>query len=311
VGFGRTKTLAKLANKLAKAGDGICVLSDAPAERAALAGITLIDLWGISTRCARRLMKIGIATPLQLREADPHRVRWELGVVGQRIVHELRGESCLALEMRTPDKQNICCSRSFGIVTNDPAALREAVATFAAQAAVKMRRQDLVTARVGVFIQTDRHAPVAQYAASWAVRLPAPSDDSRLLARCAAWCLRNVFRPEHAYKKAGVMLFDLCQRQVAQIALFPPGDPVAATRLMRMMDQINGKHGRGSIRLASTSPLTLNPCRTWHLRSEHRSPRYTTHWQELPTATACLAATGRDIRARSDPFSGITFVRGG
>lgn len=216
VGFGKSKTLAKLANKIAKAGNGVHVLVDERAVTEALAKIELTDLWGISTRCEKRLNKIGIMTPLQFRDANPQLVRKELGVVGQRMVYELRGESCIALELERPDKQNICCSRSFGVVTNDPAAMREAVATFAAQAAAKMRRQDLAAGRVGVFIQTDRHAPVAQYGASWEVRLLAPSNDSRLLAKSAAWCLRNIYRGEHAYKKAGVMLFDLCKRTIAQ-----------------------------------------------------------------------------------------------
>jgi DNA polymerase V len=286
VGFGRTKTLAKLANKIAKIASGVCVLQDERTEAEALSRINLIDIWGISTRSARRLNKIGITTPLELRRANPHHVRRELGVVGQRIVHELRGDPCIPLEAERPDKQNICCSRSFGVVTSDPSELREAVATFAAQAAMKMRRQNLFTHRVGVFIQTDRHAPVEQYAASWAVTLHAPSDDSRLIINCAAWCLQNIFRGQHAYKKAGVMLFNLCRRPMSQMALFESGDPIRADGLMKMMDDINIRHGRGTIRLASTSPFTLSPCRTWHLRSDHRSPRYTTRWKELPTARA-------------------------
>lgn len=285
-GFGRSKTLAKLANKMAKKQGGVCVLADEQAEFAALQRVALTDLWGISTRLARRLGKIGIDTPLRLRAANPFLVRKELGVVGQRLVHELRGESCILLETQPPDRQNICCSRSFGVVTGDLNELTEAVSTFAAQAMAKMRRRHLFTDRVGVFIQTDRHAPVEQYAASWAASLNAPSEDSRLVVQCAAWCLRKIFRAQHAYKKAGVMLFNLHRREMSQMALFEQNDPARSRRLMQAMDQINDLHGRGMIRLASASPFTLSPCRTWHLRSEHRSPRYTTRWEELPTAVA-------------------------
>lgn len=137
-----------------------------------------------------------------------------------------------------------------------------------------------------MFLQTDRQAAVIQHAPSWAVTLPALSNDSRLLAKSAAWCLRQIFRREHAYKKAGVMLFGLCRRGVAQTSMFDPTDPVKAHRLMTMMDAINREHGRGSIRLASTAPLALGAGRTWHLRSDHRSPRYTTRWDELPVAVA-------------------------
>lgn len=289
VGIGPTKTLAKLANHLAKRGKdatGVHVIEDAAAGTVALEAVELANLWGVSSGYCRRLARIGVTTPLQLRDANPHLIRKCLGVVGQRIVHELRGEPCIPLEAETPDKQNICCSRSFGVVTNDPIEMREAVATFAAQAATKMRRQDLATARVGVFIQTDRHAAVEQYAASWSIRLTSPSNDSRLICKCAAWCLRNVFQRRHRYKKAGVMLFDLCRQSVRQRSLFEEHDHDTVNRLMATMDAINRTHGRGSIRLASTSPFNLSPCRTWHLRSEHRSPRYTTRWDELPIVSA-------------------------
>jgi DNA polymerase V len=289
VGIGPTKMLSKLANHLAKRGKGatgVHVIGDDLSATAALEACELTNLWGISAGYSARLIKIGITTPLQLRDADPQLVRRHLGVVGQRMVFELRGEPCISLETEVPDKQNICCSRSFAAVTSDPAELREAVATFASQAAMKMRRQNLATGRVGVFIQTDRHAEVEQYAASWALRLTSPSNDSRLICKCAAWCLRNIFQRQHHYKKAGVLLFDLCRQPVAQRSLFEEHDHQAVNRLMATMDAINRKHGRGTIRLASIAPFGLAPCRTWHLRSEHRSPRYTTRWDELPIVSA-------------------------
>ncbi|HEY0009027.1 MAG TPA: Y-family DNA polymerase [Tepidisphaeraceae bacterium] len=289
VGFGPTKTLAKLANHLSKRGrqaNGVHVLDTESAASDALAEVELGDIWGISRGFVRRLAEMGITKPLQLRGADPAQVRTSMGVVGQRIVHELRGTSCIDLETDSPDKQNICCSRSFGKVTSELACMREAVSTFAAQAASKMRRQDLASGKVGVFVQTDRHAPVPQYAASLAVRLAAPSCDSSALCKAAAWCLSKVLRPEHQYKKAGVMLFDLGKRTGAQLGLYGPVDPDKSHRLMTTIDGINKLYGHGTIRLASTSPFTLSPCRTWHLRSDHRSSRYTTRWDELPVARA-------------------------
>ena len=164
------------------------------------------------------------------------------------------------------------------------------MSTFASQAAAKMRRQDLATARVGVFLQTDRHADVVQYANSWAIRLAAPTNDSRYLATCARWCLSKIFRRRHAYKKAGVILFDLCRREAGQMSLFEDRDPEAAHRPMTTLDSINRAHGRGMIRLGSASPTTLNPCRTWHTRAERRSPRWSTRWAELPSAHASADA---------------------
>jgi DNA polymerase V len=167
-----------------------------------------------------------------------------------------------------------------------PIQLGEATVTFASQACVKLRRQKLVAGKLSVFIQTDRRSDDDQYGGWWASRLLAPTHDTRLIAEHAAWSLRRIFRPEFRYKKAGVLLMNLCRRSVAQRCLFVHRDPDESLKLMTAVDRINGEHGRGTIRLASASPVVLNACRTWHLRSDHRSPRYTTRWEELPMILA-------------------------
>jgi DNA polymerase V len=294
-GFGPSKTLAKLANhfaKRAKGATGVHVLADDESITKALTTAELKDVWGISHGFTRRLQKMGITTPLELRDANPFWIRKSLGVVGERMVYELRGESCIPLEDERPDKQNICCSRSFGTVTGDRGAIREAVATFASQAAVKLRRQDLVAEALSVFIMTDRHAEVSQYSASWATCFP-PTNDTREFASYAGDCLNRIYRPEHKYKKAGVLLMRLGKRSAAQPMLFEHRNLPAANRLMVLMDRINRDHGRGTIRIASASAMALDAGRTWHLRSNYRSPRYTTRWDELPTAKAIDIAKGK------------------
>lgn len=291
VGIAPSKTLAKLANHLSKravGATGVHVLDNDDAVIVALKAVELTDIWGVSRGFQRRLATVGITTPLQLRDASPRHIRKLMGVIGERMVYELRGEACIPLEMVTPDKQNICCSRSFGKVTSSLAAIREAVSTFVSQAAVKMRRQDLSAARVLVFLQTDRHAPVEQYAPGISLPLTAPSNDTRVLAHCASACLGLIYRPEHQYKKAGVMLLDLCRREAVHPMLFDLGDTSESQALMKTMDRINHLHGRGAIRLGSSSPKVLGPCRTWHMRSDLRSPRYTTRWDELPVARASI-----------------------
>jgi DNA polymerase V len=129
IGIGVTKTLAKLGNHLAKRGknaNGVHVIENEPDATAALEAVELGDIWGISGRFTRRLQRLGITKPIELRAGSPHYIRQHLGVVGERIVHELRGISCIDLEEITPDKQNICCSRSFGTVTSDFNSVREA-----------------------------------------------------------------------------------------------------------------------------------------------------------------------------------------
>jgi DNA polymerase V len=293
VGIAPTKTLAKLANHLAKHipdNAGVCVLGDDKMIAAALAMVKLTDLWGISRGFCRRLARMNVNTPLELRDADPNRVRERLGVVGQRIVYELRGEPCLNLELVMPDKQNICCSRSFGNDTNNFDELREAVSTFASQAAVKLRRQDLAVGAVTVFVGTNIHAPayVQQYHNSYGVGLSVPSLDTRDIAEAAVHCLSHIYRSQYVYKKAGVMLHRLLKRSHIQPHLFDRSDHARIGRLMTMFDRINRDFGRGSIRIAAATPFELMPGRTvaWKGRCERRSPRYTTRWDELPVALA-------------------------
>lgn len=293
VGVSLTKTLAKLANRLAKrvaANAGACVLVSDQAITAALEAVELTDLWGISGGFARRLAEMGIRAAVELRDADPNRVRERLGVVGQRIVLELRGEPCIALETNPPDKQNICCSRSFGDDIRDIEGLQQAVCTFASLTAVKLRRQDLAAGAVCAFIGTNIHAPqhVEQYHNSYGVSLSVPSFDTREIAEAAVYCLRRIYRPQHAYKKAGVMLHRLIRRSHIHPHLFDHRDHARTHRLMLAMDKINHEHGRGTVRIAASAPFELTPGRTvaWKGRCELRSPRYTTRWAEFPEAVA-------------------------
>ncbi len=292
VGVAPSKTLAKLANHMAKRdplpgqADGVCVLISKHASDIALGRINLDDLWGVARGTIRRLDKLGITTPRQLRDADPNRVREHCGVVGQRLVFELRGDPCIPLEDETRDRKNVCVSRSFNKSITDIEPLREAVVTFASQAGVKLRRQDLAARCLTVFIQTDRHAPseVEQYGNSAGLRFTVATFDTRDLAHAAVKCLDRIYRPQHAYKKAGILLLDLQKRDRVQPGLFDKRDRIGDHRLMTVMDRINHDHGPGSLRLAAASPFQLRPCRTWHLRSDHCSPRYTTRWDELPEA---------------------------
>ena len=308
VGVGPSKTLAKLANHCAKRAPlpgqpaGVCVLASPHAIDVALGMVDLDDLWGVNRGTIRRVARLGITTPRQLRDADPNRVREHCGVVGQRIVYELRGEPCSGLETATPDRKNVCVSRSFDKTLGDLEPLREAITTFASQAAVKLRRQDLAATVVSTFVQTDRHAPVEQYANSAGLRFTVATFDTREIAGAAARCLEHIYRPQHRYKKGGVMLLGLQKRERVQPGLFDTRDRRAARRLMVAMDKINRDHGAGTLRLGGASPFALRPCRTWHLRSDHCSPRYTTRWDELPVAVARrIGPCATDTRSASPP----------
>ena len=212
VGVGRTKVLAKLANRVAKkdpAAGGVCNLVDAPGLDGVLAATPVGDVWGIGGRWAEKLGGLGVRTALELKRANPVWVRRHLTVVGERIVCELNGESCLPLELVAPPRKGITVSRSFGAELSAEVAVREALAHFVTRAAEKLRREGLAAGHLGVFLHTNPFGGGRYYGNSAGVKLPARSDYTPELLDHALRALTRVFRPGFAYKKCGVMLTDL------------------------------------------------------------------------------------------------------
>jgi DNA polymerase V len=284
VGFGATKTLAKLANHAAKKRPefgGVCDLAAlSPAAQDALfASIDVGEVWGVGYRGTPRLKALGVDNVKALRDADPKWLRREFSVVLERTVAELNGTPCIGLEEEAPNKQQIMSSRAFGAYVYDLAGLEEAVATYVGRAAEKLRRQGSVAGAVQVYVRTNPFkADHPQYQRGLTVPLSEPADDTRLLARAALAGLRRLFKPGYAYQKAGVMLLDLSDAQHTQAALFETdrGNPA----LMRVMDRVNACWGRGTLRLAAEGVPASN--RDWRMRRGMMSPCYTTRWAELP-----------------------------
>ncbi|GJQ53825.1 MAG: DNA polymerase V subunit UmuC [Rhodocyclaceae bacterium] len=281
VGFGATKTLAKLANHAAKKRPGfggVCDLAAlSPAGRGALLeSIDVGEVWGVGHRGTPRLKALGIDNVKALRDADPTWLRREFSVVLERTVAELNGTPCIGLEEEAPAKQQIMSSRAFGAYVYDLAGLEEAVVTYIGRAAEKLRRQGSVAGAVQVYVRTNPFKEDhPQYQRGITVPLAEPSDDTRLLARAALAGLRRLYKPGYAYQKAGVMLLDLTDAGHRQAALFDAdrGNPA----LMRVMDRINACWGRGTLRLAAEG---VDPA--WRMRRDMMSPCYTTRWVELP-----------------------------
>ena len=294
VGIAPTKTLAKLANRLAKqeaCWNGVCdlqALAEPDIDRL-LADVPVGEVWGVGARLARRLQTIGIDTALALRRAAPRQIRQQASVVLERTALELRGIPCLALEDVTPDKQQIRCSRSFGAPVTTLEELIEAGTTFASRAAEKLRAQQGEAAAVAVEIQTSPfRTDSTPYAASRSVALATPSADTRALVAAACQGLRTIYRPHRRYTKAGVVLLGLGPAANTQPSLFDDSDSRRQSRaLMAALDQINDRFGRGSLYLANARPAPrtdARPAPRWARRQDHRSPRYTTRWDELPVA---------------------------
>ena len=287
VGIAPTKTLAKLANHCAKknlaGADGVCDFTPLhPDDLTQLFDrIDVGEVWGIGRKINARLAAMGINTVRQLRDADAETLRSRFSVVVERTVRELRGLSCIDLQEVTPDKQQIISSRSFGQLIHDRVDLEEAVASYMAKAAEKLRAQDSLAGAVQVYIRTNIFKPeTPQYQRAVTVPLPDATADTRVLTAWALRVLRRIYRAGYGYHKAGVMLADIVPRLSQQYSLFNAGAP-RADALMRVVDGINQRYGRGSLRLAAEGIE-----QDWRMRRGNLSPGYTTDWRGLPKVKA-------------------------
>ena len=200
-----------------------------------MAKLELTDLWGIAGRLAARLNAIGIQTPLELRDADHRLIRERFSVVLERMVLELRGVACIDLEEVTPDRKSLIASRSFGQPVETRAGMEVAVSVCTARAAEKMRRQNLATTSLAVWIETNSFKPEErQYNASKAVRLPVATADTGKLITSATAALGLIFKPGYRYKKAGVTFLELVSAGKVQGGLFDePDDARSVSRRAR------------------------------------------------------------------------------
>ena len=282
IGIGPTKTLAKVANHLAKArqkqgiGSGVLDLCDRNVRNVVLPVIAVEDIWGVGRRWGKRLQAMGIHTAAQLRDAEPKAMRQVFSVVMERMVHELRGTSCLGLE-DIQAKKNIMSSRSFGRMVTDKGELLEAVSSYAARAAEKLRRQGSRANGLYVFLQTNRYRPRhPQYQNSATCSFVLPTSDTGEIISAARSSINCLYRAGFQYHKCGVMLLDIAPASTVQGDLFHTVDYERSDRLMQVVDRLNARMGRGTVGFAARGIK-----RSWEMRQELRSPRYTTRWDEL------------------------------
>lgn len=284
IGIAPTKTLAKVAARLAKTSckaDGVVNLAGSPYLDAALARVPVAEVWGIGRNLSRRLKNEGITTALELRLADERLIRTRFGVTVARIVYELRGRPCLSSNLCPSPKRSITVSRSFGSTVDTLEDLREALAFYATRAAEKLRHEKLATRVLVVFLATNRFSDAPQHCASVVVNLPVPTALTPELIRHAHEAIERMYRPGFQYKKAGVMLLELVPETPVQSGLFDRIDRDRARRLMEAIDHINARMGAGTIRYAASGIHRERP--RWQGRLGRRSPRYTTNWNDLLT----------------------------
>jgi len=298
VGIGPTKTLAKLANHIAKTADRkpgsypesmatVCNLEAlAPSDLDALFAATEVgEVWGVGRRIGQQLRDAGVNSVLDLARLSPSMVRGRWGVVLERTVRELQGQPCIGLEDAPPAKQQIACTRSFGHPVTELSDLIEAISEFASRAAEKLRRQSGLAGQILVFAHTSPFRPGPKFSKSIVVPLRRPTADSRLLVQAAVAGVRQIYQPGYRLAKAGVMLMDLMPDTISQGEFdFDAPEGRDRGKLMVAMDAINDRFGRGAIHVGSA--VGAGGGRAWSMRQERLTPQYTTNWDDIPVARA-------------------------
>lgn len=244
VGISTTKTLAKLANRAAKTYPGcggVVDLTDPTRQRRLMSITPVEDVWGIGRRLSARLNALGIMTAKDLADADTRFIREQFSVVVERTVRELRGESCMPLELIPPVQKQIVHSRSFGAPITAFSDMREALHCYAAKATEKMRKQKLRVKTFSVFIQTSPFKD-GYYYNSASTQLCDPTSDTRLILAHSTKLLKSIWRDGYFYIRAGIMLLELRPAETEQLPLMGVTD-TRSEALMDLIDGINKKSG--------------------------------------------------------------------
>jgi DNA polymerase V len=282
VGIGPTKTLAKLANFIAKRhprSKGVFNYNDLSEalQVKLLSQIEVGEVWGVGRKISARLAEHGIHTVQDLRVAHTATLRAEFGVVVEKTQRELQGIQCIDLEDIAPAKKQIVSSRSFGQTVREVAVLKDAMSTFVANSCAKLRAQGSHASLIQVSLYTNRfRKDLPQYNPSFTLPLPQPTNDSLVVNRWADYLVGRLFKPEYEYKKAGIMLGEITPVGQYQVDWLEPTQ-ATDTRLMDALDGLNQRFGRGTVKVS-----TQGAHKGWQMRQERKSPSYTTDWDSVP-----------------------------
>ncbi len=290
VGIGSTKTLAKLANHVAKKQpewNGVCDLSalSASLQDKLFSEIDVGEIWGVGRHLKESLNAVGIRTVLDLRNTNPAWVRNRFSVTLERTVAELNGTSCIELEEAAANRQQIISSRSFGQPVSAQQDLAESVMFYVARAAEKLRHQGSIAGGIQVYIRTNPFkSDDPQYSQGITVPIIEPTDDTMRLTKAALAGLKKIYRPGYAYAKAGIMLVEITKKNQQPVDLFTDTETVERrTRLMKTMDAINLRYGGNTLGPGISG---IAKRRAWSMKRGNKTPAYTTDWNELPIAKA-------------------------
>ncbi|MEN6383568.1 MAG: Y-family DNA polymerase [Phycisphaerales bacterium] len=280
VGISHTKTLAKIANRIAKHSEktqGVLDLTDSPYLDRALGQVPVEKIWGVGWRTAAKLKGLGINTALDLSKADVETIRDKFGVVFARIVCELKGNCCYELEQNPPSKKSISVSRMFGEPIKNLEQLKEAAANYTARASEKLREQKLAAGIMTIYAETSRFIKNS-YFNSKTIKFNVSTSDSSELIRASQLCIEKIYRKDCEFKRCGVVLYDLVEQGHVQGNLFDCEDREKSKRLMNAIDSINNKM---NIPIRWAAEGLQQP---WQVKFKRLTKHYTTRWDELPKA---------------------------
>jgi DNA polymerase V len=278
IGIAETKTLAKIANVMAKKdtdADGVFNLTDLPSLDGILASIPVEKVWGIGIKSAIKLKRAKIRTALDLRDANIGWIKQTFGVLGQRTVYELQGRCCYQLEQNPPTRKTVVVSRLFGEPLKSKEKLKEATASYAARAAERLREEQLAAEVMTVYVTTSRFIE-NRYYNSHTIEFDVATSDTVELIRAAHRCIDELYRKDFEFKKSGVVLSGLVPQANIQKSLFDKSDTEKSRRLMQAVDDINARVDV-PLRWAAEGIE-----QEWFTKFKRRSKRYTTRWDELP-----------------------------
>jgi len=279
VGLGRTKSLAKVANKIAKKfaekTDGVHVIDSEELRIKALKWLPVGDVWGIGRQHAKRLQNLGIKTAFDFTMQSEDWVKKNMSIVGLRLHKELRGIPCLELEIPA-DKKNIATTRSFDRNYKDKEIIKERIKTFAVTCAEKLRKQKSFANAMMVFIHTNGfRKDLPQYSRNIVFQFPFPSNSNIELAKFSETAFEKIYKEGYEYKKAGVVVMDFSPEALQQVNLFENSNPKHKA-LMETVDKINNLLGTKKVKLASQD-ISI----TFKMKQEKLSPRYTTRLADI------------------------------
>ena len=281
IGIAPTKTLAKLANKVAKDDprfDGVVILSEPRIIRHFLKSMPIEKIWGIGRKLTAKLENIDIKTAYDLSQVDSRLIGDNFNVVLERTVRELKGQSCITLHDFMEPKKQIMVSRSFGRSIRSKSVLSEAISFHASRAAEKLRHEKQKCRLITAFIRSNRfNTRVRQIYAAKSFELVHPTDDTRIIIKNANRILDQIFADGYQYAKAGILLSDFTNKYGYQMSLFDKKrDEKIASRLMETVDYIN------LMEIAKIGFGNQGYRNIWRMKREIKSNRYTTKIEEIP-----------------------------